>query len=115
MTDADRIRLAKARGWNNITDKHLDRDTDLYVLAGLPPNTRSYGVRTPLPDPFRDANDCEALIRFLVSKKYYIGIQYSYDSPTYVEIFRHDTLREDWEGDDWKAGVCELALKVIDD
>ena len=61
----DRIKLAEAMGWNNITDKHLDADTNLYVLGGFPPNTRSYGVRSPLPDPENDANDDYAVLEWM--------------------------------------------------
>ncbi len=115
MTDADRIRLAEAMGWNNITDKHLDADSNLYVLGGFPPHTKAYGVTTVLPDPDTDANDCEALIRWLNEQGFaVIRGQYA-DGLGHVHLLGHGVeLRWKGKNEDNKKGVCELALKVIE-
>ena len=63
-------------------------------------------------DPFTDANDCNALIRFLQSKEYEptIAFRIGYDVVT-----MHDRPKIlSWQGDNWMHGVCELALKVSD-
>ena len=120
----DRIKLAEVMGWNNITDQHLDTDSNLYVLGGFPPDTRAYGVRSSLPDPFTDANDCEALIRWLNEQGWYFHIE-QWDTikrekkNTLIELYRTRLTswkNDTWWGDftDWKQGVCELALKVLD-
>lgn len=116
----DRIKLAEAMGWNNITDKYLDVDTNLHAFGGFPPETRSYGVRSPLPDPFTDANDCEALIQWLNGLGYAVDITIMSSGDTLL-ISRsvgnadvgYSVDTERWKGDDWKQGVCELALKVL--
>lgn len=73
----------------------------------------------PIPNPFEDANDCEDVIRWLGKR----GIG--------VDIYRRPWMEQEsvtiyiqgepiawkekrWQGEDWKQGVCELALKVLD-
>ena len=83
-------------------------------------------VRDPdlLPDPENNANDCEALIRWLQERGYDIEIWWSgtaYTHRSNVNCRVKMKYRSDWERpkegtayDDWKQGVCELALKVIE-
>lgn len=66
-----------------------------------------------LPDPFTDANDCEALILWLadyeflkprVTVSFGRGVRFDFYHGTHDEIVT----------DDWKQGVCDLALKVLE-
>lgn len=106
----NRIKLALLVGWTrdeqwkgwvlHITEKQRDivRDPDL------------------LPDPFTDANDCDALIKHLNGQGYDVQCIHGHREPAVVRTIRtSDWDCEEWSGDDWKQGVCELALKVIDD
>ena len=69
------------------------------------------GPLTYLPDPFTDANDCNALIKHLRSMDYEPKIDFRVG---YVVITMHDTPRIlEWQGDNWMNGVCELALKAL--
>lgn len=62
-------------------------------------------------NPFEDANDCEAVIRKVVDQDYTVAIQLGPNGQSVDAIsVEHDFS---WVGDDWKTGVCELALKVI--
>ena len=67
------------------------------------------------PNPFTDANDCEALIKHLESKGIEVTVEFGVVED-YVVIRRMpaDPDLIVWRGDDWKQGVCKLALKVIE-
>ena len=105
----DRIKLAEAMGWKPIPD-----DPGWWLC---PENGVGYEA-DELPDPFTDANDTEALIDH-VSEHYSVIVHFKSDRhPAYVDFYRsNDTLNHPthkWYGDDWKKGVCELVLKVLD-
>ncbi len=108
MSDQDRIRLAEAMGWENPHKWRWQKpDADDY--------------RNEPPDPFTDANDCEALIQWLNEQGYGLTIEPWANGHSVAIYSNTQTMNEDtefvasWAGDDWKQGVCELALKVIDD
>jgi len=65
-------------------------------------------------DPFTDANDCEALIKWLTEQGYTVVIQI-WDTEALVDLETIDN-RPNLKGncDDYKQGVCELALKIIE-
>lgn len=67
-----------------------------------------------LPDPFTDANDCEALIEHLNKMGIFVNVVHGvfFDS---VALVKNTNIISSTEGSDWKKGVCTLALKVIDD
>jgi len=105
--DNDRIKLAEAM----CPDKKwcvgyplgfIDSDNEKHHLA---------------PDPFTDANDCEALIRFLNEQSFTVDMSIGIENADWVEIWPLADGKpgtQYWDGDDWKQGVCELALKVLD-
>lgn len=98
----DRIRLAEAMGVP---------EWEAYCHPAKNPGN------VTLPDPFTDANDCEAVIRFM-AEKYGVVFTVWYpcaDAQTAVDCSRDGYVldRLKWQGKDWKQGVCELALKVI--
>lgn len=66
----------------------------------------------PIFNPFTDANDCEAVIRKLNELGHPVTVRHG---PQFrmVQIVIFGKLKK-WVGDDWKEGVCKLALKVID-
>lgn len=114
----DRIKLAEAMGWKLIELA----DGTKYWQA---PNEKIEGAgqKNP-PDPFTDANDCEALIRHLNGQKYDVEIWHSGNGPEHggrcnvscrvkVSPTVGPYMREGLACDDWKQGVCELALKVL--
>ena len=106
MTDLDK--LATAMGYvkiSNYTGSFADQQGTEHWT-----HPDGYAV-FEVPDPENDANDCEVLIRFLQNKKYEptIAFRIGYDVVT-----MHDSPKIlSWQGDNWKQGVCELALKVI--
>ncbi len=124
MTDAARIKLAKAMGWAEAAhpqNKNYRRWID-------PTNNGRKVSDQQLPDPFTDANDCEAVMDRFRQKGYGWTIE-SWPDGDSVSLYRmiaKDVAVGDfidhWEGgvsstgrDNWKRGVCELTLKVIND
>ena len=110
----DRIKLAEAMGWG------VGSETLPGQYIGVPPgDTRPYGQGnlTALPDPFTDANDCEVLITWLNEQGWEIHVMWpdaARDDLTHrVSFHNFPEKPKRWFGDDWKQGVCELALKVI--
>ncbi len=105
----DRIRqLAEFMGWEEINypnDGPMWRHCDCHWIRYKAP-----------PDPFTDANDCNALIKHLNEQgawRVNINIESHGD---YVKIWRYkspDTQEIYWEGDNWMHGVAALALKVL--
>ena len=105
MNDKDRIRLAEWMGWTWSTwrDKWLTPDKKTI---------------TELPDPFTDANDCEALIIHLGSLGLGVDIYRRpwMKSESVIVYFQGEPVgwkEQRWQGNDWKQGVCELALKIL--
>lgn len=106
----DRIKLAEAIGWTfngseEISGSHEDR----FRWTG-PDGVRSnYG-----PDPFTNANDCEALIMFLNGRGCNVTIEFF---PSHVEVeirYPNSVYCERADSQNWKRTVCELALKVLE-
>lgn len=107
---SDQITLAKAMGWSEITISKTNK-------AWTHPDVHRIVHVSDLPDPFTDANDCEAVIRFMAEKHDVIfTIWYPCADQTSAccsrDGYATDTFH--WHGEDWKQGVCELALKVLD-
>jgi len=111
-----RIKLAEAMGW-----RHSTYDSPSFVNADVMVQkpcwySPDHGVpQIKIPDPFTDANDCEALIKHLESKGIEVTVEFDI-TEDYVVIRRipADPNLLIWKGDDWKQGVCELALKVLE-
>jgi len=75
-----------------------------------------------LPDPFTDANDCEALIQHLNSLGWQVEIHWQHTSDenlaagSWVHIWQHGTEihhRADIDVDRWKLLVCNIALAIF--
>ena len=104
-----RIRLAGARGWT----KH-EALTDPQVWNHPDPEKDGWYYDWQLPDPFTDANDCNALIKHLNGLGWIVRISIGPDAAdVWIETLANEC--HDWSGDNWMHGVCELALKVIDE
>lgn len=76
-----------------------------------------YGDAIGVPDPFTDANDCDALIRHLNGLGQWVIINHHNTKRGGSNIKMGKGISDpayDWDGDDWKTGVCELALKVLE-
>ena len=74
MNNEDRIFLAEKMGW--LRWEHPNRTH----LAWTHPDTdKPAALECDLPDPFKDANDCEALIRHLNENGYSVhnGVVFS--------------------------------------
>ena len=110
LHDQDRIKQAEAmnllpdhfHGWGEYKDALEKYDGEvLRILLAL------------IPDPENDANDCEALIQWLTEQQYCLTVDF------WMGIVQLHTWNEQLvitsEGKDWKQGVCELALKVLDE
>ena len=117
----DRIRLAKLVGWKwEPCTSSLDHIKDWQGGQWSAPDGElmldivGREVAPPF-DPKNDAHDCEALIRWLNSKGWPVIIEHLLDRSSVV--IRNSEIVYNWCYDldrDWKQGVCELALKVLD-
>ena len=108
----DQIKLAEARGYESVAPSDSSYEVYTWMYKG-----KRY-FEWDLPAPFTDANDCEALIKFMHSEH---GVLFTIWYPmaedqTAVDCSRDGYVldRTKWQGDDWKQGVCELALKVLE-
>ncbi len=114
MTAAEQIKLAEALGWTPLTGKRVG----WWMPPGVPESTQCWVSANELPDPETDANDCEALIQWLTEcdSGYQVEVTFNFSSIGHFVKLRSvaaGTVGE-WQGEDWKQGVCELALKVIE-
>lgn len=117
----DRIKLAEALGWHSIRD-HGDRDI-VGLSAGYQaedttrrdPSDYYWKSAQRLPDPFTDANDCEALIKHLNSKLWTVSVFFGLAGNFEVSVVsgNRGEYCHEIQCDDWKQGVCELALKFL--
>ena len=62
-------------------------------------------------NPRNDANDCEALIRKLNEAGWTFYIKLEPEGHA-IALWHRESPRHEWQGDDWKHGVCDLAEKV---
>ena len=112
MTTEKRIRLAKAMGWHksvSLQGGFQGKGEPKFQTDWFDANNN---FQERLPDPWHSAEDCEALIRWLNEYKN-IGVVVMLAGGTGTKDVVH-VGRNKWLGDDWKTGVCELALKVIE-
>lgn len=106
---SDRIRLAEWQGW-----KRCDPDSEYF----FPPNgARPSGPETyhilGLPQPDKYERDCHELIKHLNGLGWIVRISIGPDAAdVWIETLANEC--HDWSGDNWMHGVCELALKVIE-
>lgn len=120
MTDADSIKLAEFCGWRwEPLEKPSTNTGKWYPPESSPiyqgPDDFIYGKDKPdlVFTPHTDANDCEALIRALNEAGYNVDISIRRNGKHSVRIIMgHEPVFVD--NDDYKQGVCELALKVLD-
>lgn len=71
-----------------------------------------------LPNPYQNPGDCEALIQLMNGPNFNARIEITYSRYNATVTFRWVDdegfcTSEDWRGEDWKHGVCELALRRI--
>lgn len=110
METADRIRLCEAMGWKR---QEHDFGGPTWIPPGEGWERPEIFATDKLPDPFTDANDCEALIEWLNKRGWIVRISIGSDSAdVWIETLANEC--HDYSGDDWKKGVCELALKVTE-
>ena len=114
----DRIRLAEAMGWKwDESVRPRDFEGFPHWPCWITPNKDKWFGPSHMPDPENDANDCDALIDHLKSLDWTYQIQGCKQSVA-VFIWREDDDGEiedhAYRGDDWKQGVVELAIKVLD-
>lgn len=100
------IKLAEAMGWELVNYPNAGpmwRQCDCHWIRYKAP-----------PDPFTDANACNALIKHLNGMGIVVNIEHHTNGVADV-AFRSSDNSEWWdECDNWMHGVCELALKVIE-
>jgi hypothetical protein len=108
----DRIKLALAMGWEIIEG--------YAVPYGIAP---SEATERELPDPFTDANDCEALIEHLNGEGWQVEIHWQHTSDenlaagAWVHIWQHGTEihhRTDIDVDRWKEAVSRIAVAIFE-
>lgn len=115
----NRIKLAEAMGWKR-------GEVHTVAVMGSPIAAQRWidpegNDRAPssLPNPYKYANDCEALIDWLCTNHRIVVVVMHH---TNDELGRH-RVNFAYSGldepviycDDYKSAVCELALKVLDD
>lgn len=113
MTDqqAARIKLAEAMGWRFDAGEYIAGDWDDEYRWTDPQGRKC----THGPDPFTDANDCDALRQWLNDAGWWIIINIHKNRSCHLILgMGISDPQLDWNGNDWMHGVCELALKVID-
>lgn len=117
--DEKQVKLVEAMGWvwHQPTDerkKLFDNGMGRWEFKGM---YREWSTKEELPvDPFTDANDCEALIQLLNEQGWIVNVDWSSEHSVKIWRFRNpDTKEFTWQGNDWKQGVCELALMVLED
>ena len=109
-----RIKLAETMGWRKGPKPSGNSVQGWYAPEGV---NKAFTGEYGLPDPENDANDCEALIRHLIDTGWRVEIDFpSLDlTETAVRIYS-EGLQDAWYGyapdQNWKRGVCELALKL---
>ncbi len=127
MNDQEkRIKLALLRGFYRqafpvtMTDGS-DGMSDFKVWHH--PNHQRFEPAEQLPDPENDANDCNALITHLNGQGWQVEVHWQFTDDeslapgAYIHIWnRYSEIHErtDVDRDNWMHGVCELALKVIE-
>lgn len=110
-----RIKLAEAMGWSarELPPVGIDKVVMWEIMR---PNGKSFKWPTKHYsfDPWTNATDCESVIRKLNDLSYWLEI---YRNPIgcVIRMGKHDMVATTWRGDDYKQGVCELALKVLND
>lgn len=100
-----RIRLAEAMGWKCV---ELDDGT---IYWHSPNMLKGCGQKNP-PDPENNANDCEALIRYLNERGHPVVVDWQRVEALMAWVCVYGAGCDTF--DDWKQGVCELALQVLD-
>lgn len=81
------------------------------------PNIICVGAKVPPSfNPYKSDADCMAVRKHLNESGWWIIINIHNDESAHITIGKGmgDPLH-DWNGDDYKQGVCELALKVCGD
>lgn len=106
------IKLAEAMGWKREKTKHGEwfwTDPQRHVIA-IPYSKDGCPFR-----PNEHADDCEALMRWLRDKGWRIEIRISIAESVRINRIGAPSNSGRWHRyADWKKGVCELALKVIE-
>lgn len=116
--DPDRVRLAEAM----FPDHEFKRNVFKEPIMAAGGRWDRQSAISAVPDPFTDANDCEALMQWLNERGYHVEIHWQAIDPTWaagawIHIWHKDTEahhRQDIDLDRWKQGVCERALNVLD-
>ena len=122
MNTQDRITLAEAMGWTPL-DLNL---TGWWMPPGATIDDHPFIIERrwvdDLPDPFTSADDCEALIKHLNGLGLELCIVHGIGYARVLlsggkerdKTFKPLKIGEQGdECDNWKQGVCELALKVL--
>ena len=113
MTDANRIRLAEMIGWKwkETSDNPIQEweGGKWYNPRGIE-RPQICGCEVPPHgfNPYKDANDTEAVIAWLNER----------NNVVHTSVAAHLSVvtieGKQWSGKDWKEGVCVLALEVLD-
>jgi hypothetical protein len=113
------IALAEWLGWK-CTSKTTYPDGEVYKTYWRDPvHGTSSNSFEDLPNPYTSADDCDAVIRKLTDRDWQVDVCNGRSCGRPFACVRlwstvNDDWPEIWQGDDYKHGVCELALKVID-
>ena len=109
MHDPDpRIVLAKWIGWS---EGYFDANPN-HGKCWIDPNGKEQCI---LPDTANNAADCESLIRKLNEEGWRVNVNFEGREHA-VKVWRYKaptTKEYVWFGANWKAGVVELAMKIV--
>ena len=114
------IRLAEWMGWvHTYDDKPVGMIMDPPDGWWLSPDG-GWSVTLDF-DPYEDANDCEALIERLRYCGHEVEFRFKEHSRdfagvVFIHIWNLDTeMHERGDYDNWKQGIAELTLRIIDE
>jgi len=115
----ERIQLAEMVGWTQISAigrriygiNPKDKQDEPYDEMGWQDTCLT------IPNPYTDANHCEALILHLVATGWRVEMDFpSFDLTEISVRLYSEKLEYEWHGyapiENWKQGVCELALAL---
>ena len=113
------IKLAEAVGWKwQETNDHPFGDSwrgGRWISPSGDIQSGIVGCEVPPHfNPFTDANDCNALIKHLNGLNISVQVVHGIFTDS-VRFWKESEQFSNWKGDNWMHGVCELALKALDD
>ena len=121
-TIKDRIRICEAMGWTHIHMKYVAMDETSYPFGCPPADQYSDGkvntaYKEQIPNPLESHDDCHALIEWLNGRGCDVRVSHlaSHKQRHFTALVQFGSNMSRWTGDDYRIGVVELTLKLLDE